>query len=242
MRVLALDTTTRAGSVALVSDDRVVDERSGDGARTHALRLPGEVLALADANRWPLSGIDLYAVASGPGSFTGLRIGIATIQGLAFVHGRRVVGVPALDALAHASSRDLAEGALIAAWMDAHRHDVFAALYRVTGAPAFSGARLTEIEGPTVGSPASTLARWRALTAGAPIVFAGDGAVLYAADIAREFPADRVVPPPLLAGVIGQLAIARASEALDPAGVRPLYVRRTDVEIARDVRSGALGH
>src|SRR6476661_79489 len=66
MRVIALDTTTRAGSAALVSDDRVVDERSGDGSRTHALRLPGELLALADANGWRLSEVDLYAVASGP--------------------------------------------------------------------------------------------------------------------------------------------------------------------------------
>lgn len=233
MRVLALDTTTRAGSAALVTDAGLVDERSGDGARTHALRLPGEIVALADANRWPLSGIDLYAVASGPGSFTGLRIGIATIQGLAFVHGRRIVGVPALDALAHAAIGDLREGALIAAWMDAHRHDVFAALYQVTGAPPFSRARLTEIEGPTVGSPASTLARWR-LSSGLPAVVVGDGAMLYAAEIARESPAPRAVPPPLLAGIIGRLAIARASESLDPAAVRPLYVRRPDAEIARD--------
>ena len=234
MRVLALDTTTRAGSAALVADDRVVDERSGDGARTHALRLPGEIIALAGANQWPLSEIDLYAVASGPGSFTGLRIGIATIQGLAFVHGRRIVGVPALDALAHAGSRDLPEGTLIAAWMDAHRRDVFAALYQVTGATPFSRARLTEVEGPTVGSPASTLARWRALATGLPAVFVGDGAMLYAADIARESPAARALPPPLLAGVIGRLAVARASESLDPAAMRPLYVRRPDAEIARD--------
>ena len=234
MRVLALDTTTRAGSVALVSDDHVVDERSGDGARTHALRLPGEIVALADTNQWRLSEIDLYAVASGPGSFTGLRIGIATIQGLAFVHGRRVVGVPALDALAHAGSRDLPEGALIAAWMDAHRHEVFAALYRVTGAPVFSRARLTTIEGPTVGSAASTLTRWRALAAGLPIAFVGDGAMLYAAEIARESPASHVLPPPLLAGVIGQMAVSRASEALEPAALRPVNGRRPDVEIARD--------
>jgi ribosomal-protein-alanine N-acetyltransferase len=236
MRVLALDTTTRAGSAALVAGDRVVDERSGDGARTHALRLPGEIIALAEANQWPLSGIDLYAVASGPGSFTGLRIGIATIQGLAFVHGRRVVGVPALDALAYAGSRDLSGGALVAAWMDAHRREVFAALYQVTGAPPFSRARLTEVDGPTVGSPASTLARWRALAAGLPRVFVGDGAILYAADIAREATEARALPPPLLAGVIGQLAVARASESLDPAAVRPLYVRRPDAEIARDER------
>ena len=236
MRVLALDTTTRAGSAALVADDRVVDERCGDGARTHAVRLPGEIMTLADANHWALSSVDLYAVASGPGSFTGLRIGIATIQGLAFVHGRRIVGVPALDAIAHAGSRELPEGAVIAAWMDAHRQDVFASLYQVTSAPPFDEARLTELEGPTVGSPAATLARWRALRSGVPAVFAGDGAMLYAASIVHECPAARVLPTPLLAGVIGRLAVARVAGALEPAAIRPLYVRRPDVEIARDER------
>src|SRR5574342_375744 len=101
MKVLALDTTTRAGSVALVENDRVIDERRGDAARSHAERVPQEVLAVASANGVPLLAIDLFAVASGPGSFTGLRIGIATIQGLALVAGRRVVAIPALDALAH---------------------------------------------------------------------------------------------------------------------------------------------
>lgn len=233
MRVLALDTTTRAGSAALVADDRVVDERSGDGARTHALRLPGEIVTLAEANGWPLSGIELYAVASGPGSFTGLRIGIATIQGLAFVHGRRVVAVPVLEALAHAASDGLAPGALIGAWMDAHRHDVFTALYRVTAAAGPGLAALTEIEGPAVGSPAATLARWKTLAA-PPELFTGDGATLYAADIARDAPGVRVLPLPLLGGVIGRLAGARASEGLDPESVRPLYVRRPDVEVVRD--------
>src|SRR5258708_1607740 len=208
MRVLALDTTTRAGSAALVSDDRVVDERSGDGARTHAVRLPHEITALVEANQWPLSDIDLYAVASGPGSFTGLRIGIATMQGLALVHRRRIVAVPVLEALAHAASRDLLPGTLIAAWVDAHRHDVFAALYRVTDAPALSGARLLAIDGPGVGSPASTLARWAAMPAGLPAIFVGDGAALYAADIARDAPAARALASPLLAGVVGRLAVA----------------------------------
>src|SRR4051812_27005647 len=113
MRVLALDTTTRAGSAALIEDDRIVDERGGDGARTHALRLPAEIIDLALAHQQPLSGIDLYAVASGPGSFTGLRIGIATIQGLASVHGRRVVAMSALEALAQAAGRDVRGGGVI---------------------------------------------------------------------------------------------------------------------------------
>jgi tRNA threonylcarbamoyladenosine biosynthesis protein TsaB len=237
MRVLALDTTTRAGSAALVEDDRVVDERSGDGTRTHALRLPAEIVTLAEANHWPLSAIDLYAVASGPGSFTGLRIGIATIQGLAYVHGRRVVAVPALDALAHAGSAGLPEGASIAAWMDAHRGDVFAALFEVTGARPFSSARVKEVEGPTVGRPAAVLARWRTLGAQMPRTFVGDGAVLYGADLMCESPAPVVLPQPLLAGAIGLLAVDRASQALEPSNVRPLYVRRPDVEIARDEKA-----
>jgi tRNA threonylcarbamoyladenosine biosynthesis protein TsaB len=234
MRALALDTTTRAGSVALVDDHRVVDERSGDGARTHAERLPAEMLALAAAHDLPLADVDLYGVASGPGSFTGLRIGIATIQGLAFVHRRRIVGVPALEALGHAGSVDLAAGALVAAWMDAHRRDVFAAVYRVTAAAPFSASRLEEVDGAAVGDPASTLARWRAELTEMPAVFIGDGAMMYAQEIGRELAGARVMPHPRLAGIVGRLAIARAAAALDPAGVRPLYVRRPDVEVARE--------
>jgi len=234
MRVLALDTTTRAGSTALVVNGRVVDERSGDGTRTHALRLPDEILTLAAANHCSLADVDLYAVATGPGSFTGLRIGIATIQGLAHVHNRRVVGIPALDALAHAASGELSAGSLIAAWMDAHRRDVFAALYRVTAAARFTRARLVEIEGPSVGSAASTLERWRTNLGVLPPLFAGDGALLYADEIARQSPGSRAAAPPLLAGAIGLLAADRAAEAIQPSALRPLYVRRADVEVTRD--------
>jgi tRNA threonylcarbamoyladenosine biosynthesis protein TsaB len=234
MRVLALDTTTRAGSAALVEDDRVVEVRRGDDTRTHALRMPGEIVALADAHRWPLSTIDLYGVASGPGSFTGLRIGLATIQGLASVHGRRVVSVPALEALAHAGSVDLPDGDLIGAWMDAHRGDVFSALFRVTAARAFSRARVIELEGAMVGEPGETLARWRTLSAGSPLTVIGDGAVLFSAHIMADSDANRVMPAPELAGTIGRLTVDRETEALEPATLRPLYVRRPDVEVVRD--------
>ena len=89
MHVLALDTTTLEGSVALVDEHGVVDERRGDIARSHAERLPGDLAQLVEAHGVSLREMDLFAVASGPGSFTGLRIGIATIQGLALASGRR---------------------------------------------------------------------------------------------------------------------------------------------------------
>jgi tRNA threonylcarbamoyladenosine biosynthesis protein TsaB len=236
MRVIALDSTTRAGSVALVEDDRVVEERVGDGSRTHAERLPGDIVALVDAHHLALGDIDLYAVASGPGSFSGLRIGIATVQGLAFVHGRRIFGIAALEALAHASSATAAPGTVIAVWMDAHRRDVFAAAYRVTAAAPFSAGRLDELETPSVGAPDSILSRWADQLPALPTVFVGDGAEMFGCAIRQTRPDARIVPPPPVAGAIGRLAVARASEAVDPAAIRPLYVRRPDAEIARDAK------
>src|SRR5215470_18371308 len=153
MRVMALDSTSRAGSVALVEDGGVVEERAGDASRTHGERLPGELAALGVA--W--SSVDVFAVCAGPGSFTGLRIGIATVQGLALVNRRPVVGVSALEAVAQLASRDLAEGDTIAAWIDAQRGEVFAALYRVAAQPLFTPERLVELEEPSVATPALTM-------------------------------------------------------------------------------------
>lgn len=235
MRVLALDTTTRGGSVALVDESRVVVERAGDPARTHAERLPGDILMALEEAGMSLAAVDVFAIAAGPGSFTGLRIGIATIQGLAVVQRRRVVAVSALEALGHAASAALAlaPGVHVAAWMDAHRREVFSALYRVAAAPLFSRARLVEIDPAAVGGPASTLERWRA---GPPVdVFIGDGAAAYGGLVGER---SRRVAAPLLAGTIGFIAAdrARAGETLDPSGVQPLYVRRPDAEIDRERR------
>ena len=234
MRILALDTTTRTGSVALLDGDTVVDERAGDGARTHAERLPAELTTLVAEHGLTLPDIDLYAVASGPGSFTGLRIGIATIQGLALVHRRDVAAVSALDAMAHLAAAGAAPGTIVAAWMDAHRREVFAALYRVQAGAPFTAARIEEIEGPTVGDPSVTLARWAAQFAASPSLFAGDGAALYAETIARAAPAARIAPPMLLAAALGRLATSAGIRGVEPGAVRPLYVRRPDAEIARD--------
>jgi tRNA threonylcarbamoyladenosine biosynthesis protein TsaB len=239
MRVLALDTTTPAGTVALVESDRVIEERGGDASRSHAERLPGELLTLLQARGLELSAIDLFAVASGPGSFTGLRIGIATIQGLAFVHHRPVAGISALEALAQFGAADLKPGTHVAAWMDAHRHEVFSALYRVESAAPFTPERLEEVEPAAVGGAEATLARWADLQA-EPAVFVGGGACLYRDVIEqRSSRLPSIVAPPPLAGIVGRLALAAARRGGvgSPAAIRPLYVRRPDAEIARAARA-----
>jgi tRNA threonylcarbamoyladenosine biosynthesis protein TsaB len=189
-----------------------------------------------------MSAIDVFAVASGPGSFTGLRIGIATIQGVAFVHRRPVAAVSALRALGAAGSRDAQPGDVVGAWMDAHRRDVFSVLYRVGAASQDAPDRLVELESPMVGDPVATLERWHPLLAGATTMV-GDGAILYADAIDRSIPPPyRIVrPTPLLAGAIGRMALvlARSGGIVNPGGVQPLYVRRPDAELDRERKKAA---
>jgi tRNA threonylcarbamoyladenosine biosynthesis protein TsaB len=228
MRVLALDTTLGSGSVAVIEDGRVLVELTGDARVSCAARLPREVLRALDDVSMSVSNIDLFAVACGPGPFTALRIGIATIQGLAFVNRKRVVPVSTLEATAY-GALVASPATLIGAWLDAHRGEVYSALYRR------SGAALHEIEGPGVGTPGATWLRWSERQA-RPELLAGDGAVAYA-DVAAGA---GIHPPSALAAIVGRLALVRAEagETVDPAGVQPSYVRRPDAEIARDARSG----
>lgn len=232
MRVLALDTTTRRGSVALLEDERVVVEREGDDTRTHAERLPGELLDAVTAAGLSTCDVDLFAVAAGPGSFTGLRIGIAAMQGLAVVCRRRMVAVSLLEALSQLAAGPLEAGTLVGAWINAQRRDVFSALYRVGLGEPFTAERLIEIDPPRVDRPDAVWRDW-CTRHKPPRVIAGDGAVLFAATVGQEA---TVLPPPPLAAAIGQIALrrARAQATVSPAGVQPLYVRRPDAEVARD--------
>lgn len=231
MLVLGLDTTTRGGSCALLDDDLVASEQAGDPSRAHAERLPGELMSLLGSAGAALDDVDVYAVAVGPGSFTGLRVGIATMQGLAFAAGKPLIGVSALDALAQIGVAEglrhrHGEGTRIATWVDAWRGEVYAALYE-------DGR---EVEAPTVERPEALLAR----LGGVPTLFIGDGAGTYADAIRRALPAATISDPalPLLASTIARIAADEATNGHRPSphAIRALYVRRPDAELARDAR------
>jgi tRNA threonylcarbamoyladenosine biosynthesis protein TsaB len=225
MVVLALDTTTSAGSCALAVDGLVTREEGSDAALPPATRLPLDLMTLLEHVNMKLGDVDAFAVATGPGSFTGLRIGIATMQGLAFAAGKPLVGVSALDALARIASLDAAADR-IATWVDAWRGEVYAALY--------DGER--EVEAPVVASPDQVLSTLR----GTRTIFIGDGARTYRDEIQTAMgKTGRIaaMPTPLLAGRIAMLAADRAEAYSPPHAIRPLYVRRTDAELARDARA-----
>jgi tRNA threonylcarbamoyladenosine biosynthesis protein TsaB len=233
---LALDTSTRAGSVALRRDGVLIRAHVGAADVPHGGRLPADLLDLLAACDVSLPEVTLYAVAIGPGAFTGLRVGIATMQGFAFAHGRPLAGISALEACAYAVQDDAAAAGmpLVAAWADAARGEVFTALF-ARGPDRV----LTPVDEPAVQSPQATLARWAASLADADrVLFAGDGALRYEVMIRAAFEGRGVVVPrvPALANTIGERADAAAARGLagPPHAVRPLYVRRPDAELARE--------
>ncbi len=242
MLILAIDTTTRSGSIALARDEQVLAVVSGDASKTHAERLPADIAALLAEQRTQVADVDVFGVAAGPGSFTGLRIGIATVQGLAFAMNRLVVPVSTLDALAQVASQAASaahtEPHLVAAFMDAQRSEVFAALYRIVGAQS-PLAGFETIDGPVSQPPAIVLNRWRDIGDSTDAIWiAGDGLARYL-DLVTERLGPRarpVDPRPPLAPTIARIAAreAAAGRAVAPHAIKPVYVRRPDAELARD--------
>jgi tRNA threonylcarbamoyl adenosine modification protein YeaZ len=236
--ILSLDTTTRAGSAAVLRDDTLVAVAQGDPSRTHGERLPAELDAVLRLARVELPDIDLLAVARGPGAFTGLRIGLAAMQGVAMVTGRPVVGVSALEALAAAAFERLGgTQARIGVWMDAARGEIFAAAYdaagEVGGVPELSP--LTE---PEVDTPEAVWKRWQSIPHPpapdssrphpiAPWTFTGDGASRYAPVLGT---AHLTIAGPLAPAIARLARRVPGHGSHAPHDLQPLYVRRPDAE------------
>jgi tRNA threonylcarbamoyladenosine biosynthesis protein TsaB len=227
MVTLALDTTTKTATSAVLSDDVVLAEWIGDPAVSPAAQLPGGVAEVLDRAGCRPGDVEVLAVAVGPGSFTGLRVGIATMQGLAVAFARPLIGISGLEALAACASHEssMSDGMIVAPWVDAWRGEVYAGRYR-------AGILLGE---PTVGPPERALA-----DLDGPALFVGDGAAAHRATIAahaRHTASFAATITPRLAPAIARLAAARAQagERPTPHAIAPLYVRRPDAELARDV-------
>lgn len=241
MLILCLDTTTKAASCAVARDGVVLNEEPIDSTRQLALQLPGALRDILDLSAIALEEIDAFAVATGPGSFTGLRIGIATMQGLAFGQGRPLIGISGLTALRAVASPAFL-GSRIATWVDAWRGDVYAALFedgRQVGDPVV--ARPTDLLDRILAHPGSRIPEPGSRLLANDVTFIGDGAETYRELIvSRLGHAARIADPavPLLAGVIGVLATIDYTKGHRPPphAIRPLYVRRPDAELARDRR------
>jgi tRNA threonylcarbamoyladenosine biosynthesis protein TsaB len=218
MRVLAVETSTLAGGVALLDGESVRGEYVLDVRTTHSERLMSAIdRVLSDAG-WTARDLQALAVAVGPGSFTGLRIGLSTIKGLAFALGIPVAPVPTLDAMA----ASLPWASLpVCPVIDARKGEVYTCLYRWDG----TGMRR---EWEYLAIPPEELAR----RLDEPTILLGDGASAVHAPLARLAPPPRRAPSPACVGFLG-LERLRAGSTIAPADLTPLYLRPSEAELKR---------
>jgi tRNA threonylcarbamoyladenosine biosynthesis protein TsaB len=226
VRILAIDTSTRVGSIALVEGPLLKAQNILDIRATHNQRLlPGIERILTDAG-WSLDDLDGFAVSLGPGSFTGLRIGLSIVKGLAWATGKPLVGVPTLDGLAANVSF---VPYMICPILDARKGEIYAALYRQgdEGIPE----RLTSYMAI---KPEEMLALISETT-----VIIGDGLLSHGDYLRRELGNLLVLAPPHLS-VIHASSLAwlgwhrlRSGEFEDVSSCTPLYVRPSEAELNR---------
>src|SRR3989442_866207 len=220
MRVLAVDTSSERGSVCVADRGEVLGEIRLASSIQYSERLFRSIEFLFQYLPFSLKDIDIFAAARGPGSFTGLRVGLAAMEGFVAAHHNRGAGITTLQALAWKTG---VSDALIAPMIDARRGDIYGAVYRrARTGDAFD--TLIEEQPPVVLKPAE----WLAGLPGGPLGFWGDGAVRYRPLL--EQAQWRIKSIDLyLASTIAELAI-------DPnvGPLTPLYVRKPDAEIARE--------
>jgi tRNA threonylcarbamoyladenosine biosynthesis protein TsaB len=226
MRILAIDTSTRVGSIAVVEGPLLKAQNILNIRATHNQRLlPGIDRILTDGG-WSLDDLDGFAVSLGPGSFTGLRIGLSIVKGLAWATGKPLAGVPSLDALAANVSLVPHK---ICPILDARKGEIYTAFYRQgdEGIPQKLSSYMAI-------KPEDLVALISETT-----VLLGDGLLSYGDYLKSELGNRLVLAPPHLS-VIHASAIAwlgwhrlRSGQFEDVSSCTPLYVRPSEAELHR---------
>ncbi|MCK4837463.1 MAG: tRNA (adenosine(37)-N6)-threonylcarbamoyltransferase complex dimerization subunit type 1 TsaB [Desulfobulbaceae bacterium] len=223
--ILAIETATMCGSVALLSGNRCLAEYSVDTATTHSRRLIQQIAQVMNETESNWEQLDGIAVSLGPGSFTGLRIGLSTAKGLAMAADRPLLGVPTLDGLAQQIIAPA--GTKVCALLDARKKEVYAAFFKCNSAGKPEKTSVDLVMPP---EKLATLIEQ-------PTLLVGDGAIVYQ-EFFKEILGESIIFAPAhsffpRAATIGLLATKMFAnqDFLDPASAVPIYVRPSEAEL-----------
>ena len=223
MKILAVDTATNSCSVAATDDGKLVTELTISKDETHSKHLMESIHSVLENAGFSVADLDGLAVTVGPGSFTGLRIGISTIKGLAHALGKPVVGVSTLEALALQCGQT---PHLICPLLDARKGEVYAATY------CFNGGQLIQKTGARAVIPDAVVADIKS-----PCLFIGTGAQLYrqrivaaAGNLAHFVAEDQNA---IKASSVALLSMPRFedNDTDEIGGLVPHYIRKSDAEL-----------
>ncbi|MCX8117214.1 MAG: tRNA (adenosine(37)-N6)-threonylcarbamoyltransferase complex dimerization subunit type 1 TsaB [Desulfobacterota bacterium] len=224
MKVLGIDTSTRCESIGLIDGQEVLADYLCNLPVTHSERLLSSIAFVLRETRTPLEEIDAWAISLGPGSFTGLRIGVATIKGLAYATRKPVIGISSLEVLA---APLVPTPYLICPILDARKGEVYTAFFRCEETKGLR--RCTEFRA----LPPEDLTQ----EIHEKVILVGDGVFTYGDRLKESLPSFALFPDPSLHHPRGSV-VARLGSQLLSQGLRlpletftPIYVRPSEAEI-----------
>lgn len=229
MHILAIDSATPVAGVALLHDGILLKEEFSNYKKTHSETLMVMIDRVLRECECTLGDINALAVTTGPGSFTGLRIGLALVKGLALATGIPVVGINTLEVLAHNICHS---EALVCPLLNARKGEVYCGFYEV------SGQRPVAVAGMRACPPVEFIeqaAELQSKLGKQHIILLGDGYSPYE-DIFRDYPASLITAPPHLmlprASALASLAVERVNweEFENISGLLPVYIRLSEAE------------
>ena len=235
MKILSIETATLAGGVALMAEGGLIAEYRLHVEIRHSERLLSSIDRLLSESGTSVADLDAIAVSIGPGSFTGLRVGLSTAKGLAMGGGKPLVTVPTLEAMAFLFPYS---SALIAPMLDARRREVYWALFDTReGKPV-------QLRSEEAASPETVLESIAHLDQ--PVLFFGEGAEKYRDLFLTRRPGKSLFPPALFqfpsAASVAELGLAKLKrgEVQPPEEVVPIYLRASTAELNHQAKSDRL--
>ncbi len=223
MKLLAIETSTVLGGVAIMEDDTLIAESRINVKVTHSERIMGAIDHALLQSGIKIDDIDVFAAAVGPGSFTGLRVGLSAVKGLVYATGKKLVSVPTLEAFAWNLPFSMYQ---VCPLLDARKKEVYAGIFRWTcnGFTRVVNEQVIKIDNLL-------------LQINEPTIFLGEGAFIYKGSIEAKLGDKAIfacphemVPSPSNAAYLSMMK-AKRGEFEDPIKLVPMYLRKSEAEI-----------
>lgn len=226
MRALAIDTSTTMAAVAVMDEQGLLAEYMLNDLKTHSQKLLPMLQEILDSLKMSPADMDVFAAVTGPGSFTGLRIGVTTIKALAYAAQKPVAGIPSLDALANAVT--LSDDAIVCPMMDARNNQVYTALYKshnglMSNTSGYMGVHVSELVRQIEEKDTK-------------VIFTGDGAALHRDFLKIELGESCIFMPDFMLQQMAApaakmaLSLALRGETMNCFDLTPFYLRPSQAE------------